>query len=146
MLPNMFLWSLEPLHGMKTFLFCGALSWWQLAFWRNEWEWQSTPDKLKALEMLGQYKLADWMLAISLSERQRHSFPPFLYSFSLLLFCVVVVFMPFISMAPQCTVGIAAVLAPCVRQRERSVSTPSIPHSDEREIITICGCVSHHLA
>lgn len=53
------------------------------------------------------------------------SSPPFLSSF----FTPFLVFMPFISMAPQCTVGIAAALAPCVRQRERSVSTPSIPQS-----------------
>lgn len=39
------------------------------------------------------------------------------------------VFMPFISMASQCSLGIAAALAPCVRQRERSVSTPSILQS-----------------
>lgn len=47
------------------------------------------------------------------------------------------------------TAGIAAAaLAPCARQRERSVSTPSIPQSHtaaEREIAAICGRVSRRL-
>lgn len=82
---------------------------------------------------------SEWFIFVSSLSGQRHILRP------IILFLSFLVCMPFISMASQCTVGIAAVLAPCARQRERSVSTPSIPHSDEWEILTICGCVSQHL-
>lgn len=38
--------------------------------------------------------------------------------------------------------------AMCETKRKVCFNTinPTIPHSDEREIVTICGCVSHHFA
>lgn len=128
MLPDMFLWS--PNHctwwngfrffcDSKDFNVMSGSDWALLTSLKHYKCWDNTNWQTECSRFL----CCCFFFFFFKAKTHFPSFPFFFF------FAPFLVFMPFISMASRCTVGIAAALAPCVRQRERSVSTPSIPQS-----------------
>lgn len=148
MLPDMFLWS--PNHctwwngfrffcDSKDFNVMSGSDWALLTSLKHYKCWDNTNWQTECSRFL----CCCFFFFFFKAKTHFPSFPFFFFfcSFS----CIHAIYLNGLSL--HCG-NSSSTCAMCETKRKVCFNTinPTIPHSDEREIVTICGCVSHHFA